>query len=93
MTLDIDTDHGPYQVLPYRDSDEGPDGAAYTVFGDGGYIAGYASETRAWDKRGRRVGSGVAFRGIAAAAAYVTSCDAGWTAAACWDNRDAQLNV
>ncbi len=50
MTLDIDTDHGPYQALPYRDSDEGPDGAAYTVFGDGGYIAGYASETRAWDK-------------------------------------------
>jgi hypothetical protein len=42
MTLTIDTDHGPYDVLPYRDSDNGPDGAILTVFRDGGSIAGFA---------------------------------------------------
>lgn len=77
MALSLDTDHGPYDVLPARESDDAPIGATYTVFGDGGYIAGYASETRAWDKRGRLVGSGVPFRGIAAAATYAANCDAG----------------
>lgn len=75
LSLSLSTDHGAYDVLPAREPDEPPAGATHTVFGDGGYLAGYASQTRAWDKRGRLVGSGVPFRGIAAAAQYVTSCD------------------
>jgi len=42
MTLQIDTDHGAYDALPYRESDGGPDGAVLTVLRDGGSIAGYA---------------------------------------------------
>ena len=52
-TLAIETDHGNYDVLPIRDTDEGPDAATHTVLHESGERAGYASESGwAWDVSG-----------------------------------------
>jgi hypothetical protein len=75
--MDIDTDHGYYQALPYRDGEDGPDGAVLTVFRDGGSIAGYvagqdagqAATWAAFDGRLTVVGERHTIEGAAAAVA------------------------
>lgn len=65
-------DHGTYQALPARDSDDPPAGATHTVFGDGGYIAGYVSASQAWNLAGHTLGF---HAGIRAAVAQVADWD------------------
>jgi hypothetical protein len=81
--MQVDTDHGVYDVLPARESDGPagpPDSATHTVFDESGDIAGYAAESGwAWDAGGtpwpRPFGS------LAAAAAEVAETDDGGASA------------
>ena len=40
-SITADTDHGVYDALPTRESDDAPAGSVLTVFRDGGSVAGY----------------------------------------------------
>jgi hypothetical protein len=41
--MTVDTDHGVYDAMPWRESDDGPANALLTVFRDGGSLAGYVT--------------------------------------------------
>jgi hypothetical protein len=72
VMLGIETAHGHYDVLAAREGDDAPAGATHTVFGDGGSLAGYASDGVAWGTDWAEVGRAGS---LSEAAAMVAAVD------------------
>lgn len=75
--MDVDTDHGHYDVLPVADWEEPPAGATHTVFHESGERVGYVSAGMAWSAAGAELG---ARDTLARAASLVAGSDPAWVA-------------
>ena len=66
----VDTDHGVYDVLAVRESDEAPDGATHAVFHESGSLAGFAAANGwAWNASGALLPSSHTLAGAVTAVA------------------------